>query len=316
MGAMPASRYVIGGIPWYSFLIVLGAGLAIWLAGREEQRVGLKKDTFIDLALWLLPFGILGARLYYVVFSWSTFRQRPLSVLYIWEGGLAIYGGLIAGLAVILAFCRRRKLAPLLICDVIAPGVALAQAIGRWGNYFNMEAYGILLTNPALCFFPLAVRIPAENGAEWHLATFFLESAWNLGVFWFLAAGRRHLFRREGDVVRFYLFLYAAGRLVIEDFRTDSLYAGGIRVSQLLSLTVMTGILLYLLMTKPGRRGLYAVIGLVFALPVLLYTLQVPFLPALSAGLRAGLLSGFSGWMIFALLVCYGRSRPEEVRYR
>ena len=131
----PASRYIFGSLPWYSVLIVAGALIAIALASREEKHVGIRKDTVIDLALWLIPLGIIGARIYYVAFSWSDFRDNPVSVLKIWEGGIAIYGAVIAGLIVVLAFSRIRKVPSLLLCDLIAPGLVLAQGIGRWGNY-------------------------------------------------------------------------------------------------------------------------------------------------------------------------------------
>ena len=175
MSSIPYSRYLVGSIPWYSILIVTGVVLAIALACHEERRAGLPRDTVIDLALWLLPFGIAGARIYYVVFSWDSFRNDLLSVFRIWEGGLAIYGGIIAGVIVLLVFCRVRKMRPLPLCDIIVPGLALAQCIGRWGNWFNMEAYGFTVTDPRLCFFPFAVQIPAD-GYAWHLATFFYES--------------------------------------------------------------------------------------------------------------------------------------------
>ena len=112
MLSIPYSRYIVYPIPWYSFLIVLGAALAVILASREERRVGLPKDTIIDLTLRLLPIGILGARLYYVIFSFDQFRSDLFSIFRIWEGGLAIYGGVIAGIITILVFARRRRLSP------------------------------------------------------------------------------------------------------------------------------------------------------------------------------------------------------------
>ena len=136
MSAVPASRYLFGTLPLYSVLIVLGAFIAVMLALHEEKVAGLKKDTILDLALWVLPMGIIGARIYYVAFSWDDFRNDLLSVFRIWEGGIAIYGALIAGLVTVFVFARIRKLSPLMLCDVVAPGVILAQAIGRWGNYF------------------------------------------------------------------------------------------------------------------------------------------------------------------------------------
>lgn len=244
MSSIPYSRFIFGQVPWYSFLIVIGASFAIFLAAREERRIGLPKDTIIDLALFLLPCGIIGARLYYVIFSWIQFKDDPLSIFRVWEGGLAIYGGIISGLLVLLLFCRKRRLSALTLCDIIAPGLVLAQALGRWGNWFNIEAYGLTVTDPALCFFPYAVQVP-EDGYAWHMATFFYESFWNLFVFVFLMIGRRKSLRLRGDVFCFYLLLYAAGRLVIEELRLDSLYASSsVRVSQLLSILLCIGVVI------------------------------------------------------------------------
>ena len=158
--AMPASRYIFGTLPWYSVTMVCAILSALLLAQGEEIRRGLPKDTVVDLALWLIPCGIIGARLYYVAFTWNLFRENPIAILEIWKGGLAIYGGLIGGFLAALVFARRRKLNLLTLADMIVPGLALAQCIGRWGNYFNMEAYGLPITNPAFQFFPMAVLIP------------------------------------------------------------------------------------------------------------------------------------------------------------
>ena len=238
--AVPPSRFIFGSIPWYSVLIITGILLAFFLASHEEKRLSLPKDTVIDLALWVIPSGVIGARLYYVAFSWGTFADNPLSVLYIWQGGLAVYGAVLAGLLTVLIFARRRNLEPFTLTDVIVPGLALAQAIGRWGNYFNMEAFGREITTPALQFFPVGVLIQAVDGHfVWHMATFFYESAWNLIVFiilWFLVRKRQ---QKPGAVTCGYLILYGAGRAVIEGLRTDSLMSGDFRVSQLLSLLLI-----------------------------------------------------------------------------
>lgn len=235
MPAMPAGRYIFGTLPWYSALIATGIVFALWWACREEKRLSLPKDTMIDLALRVIPLGIIGARLYYVVFAWDTFAGNPITALYIWQGGLAIYGGVIGGVLGAMWYCRRKKISLLRVLDAIALGVVMAQAIGRWGNYFNMEAYGAAVADPALQFFPFAVLIPGANGSTWHMATFFYESMWNLGVFITLALLRRRV-RRDGDVTLWYLLLYGAGRLIIEGLRTDSLMAGSsVRISQLLS---------------------------------------------------------------------------------
>lgn len=259
MLATPSSRLFLGVIPWYSVLIVTGICLALLIASREEKRLALPRDTVVDLALWVVPFGILGARLYYVLFAWDTFAPNPISVLYIWQGGLAIYGAIIGGFLAVVLFARRRKLPLGTLTDLIAPGLILAQAIGRWGNYFNMEAYGVQIVDPAWQFFPAAVFIPSATGGAWHMATFFYESMWNLAVFIVLMLTRRRM-HRTGDLSLWYFLLYGAGRLIIEGLRTDSLYAGGsLRISQVLALcicAVVLGIFLFRVLKQQGVRRL------------------------------------------------------------
>ncbi len=233
--AVPYSRYIFGELPWYSVLIVTGILVAMALCIHEEKRRCLKPDTLLDLALWTVPAGILGARLYYVIFSWERFADEPIRVLYIWEGGLAVYGAVIAGLAAVLIFSKRQRLSPLLLTDIIAPGLVLAQGIGRWGNYFNMEAFGREITNPAWQFFPIGVQIPSGDSYVWHMATFFYESMWDIAIFallWFVIRLRA---KQHGTVTLWYLLLYGLGRFFIESLRTDSLMLGPIRFSQLLS---------------------------------------------------------------------------------
>ena len=320
--ATPSSRLFLGLIPWYGLLIVLGAALAVFLADREANRLHLPKDCVLDLALWILPFGILGARIYYVIFTWPTFRDNPISVLYLWEGGLAIYGGLIAGAAVLVLFCRKRKLPVLQMLDIIVPGVALAQAIGRWGNYFNQEAYGLPLRDDSpLAFFPMAVLIRNESGSSWHMATFFYESCWDFLVFLFLLWARRRWLRKQGDVFLFYLLLYSAGRLVIENLRMDSLYLGSsIRVSQLLSILILIFVLaLFWFRKRQDKEGgprlavfCLALGGTVFALLLSLSSVIPGWNDPL---IQARYLAVYSLMMILFAAFLYGRSNPSEVCY-
>lgn len=234
--AVPYSRYIVGSLPWYSVLVVLGMALAVFIAGREEKRLGLKQDTVIDLALCVIPCGILGARLYYVAFSWEMFADNPLRILRVWEGGLAVYGGVIGGALAALIFSRARRVPLSVLTDLMVPGLALAQAIGRWGNYFNMEAYGREITDAAWQFFPVGVLVPENGGMVWHMATFFYESIWDLAVFAALMALRGRALRPFA-LTCWYFVLYGFGRLVIEGLRTDSLMLfGTLRVSQMLSL--------------------------------------------------------------------------------
>ena len=320
MFSIPYSRYLFYPVTWYSVLIVTGAALALFLACKEEKRSGLPKDTVLDLALWLIPGGIIGARLYYVVFSFDQFRIDLLSVFRIWEGGLAIYGGIIAGLLVLFIFCRYRKLSFLLLCDMIAPGLALAQCIGRWGNWFNTEAFGLPVTGSFPRFFPLAVQIPSD-GYSWHLATFFYESMWDLAVFVFLVISRRtFLKRKNGDVFFFYLFLYAAGRLVIEELRTDSLFASSVRISQLLSVLICIAILMLyrksasdLSWKHPLTAYVLFPLAVVGALIILLYTFsfRLPFMYSFTASLSVLCLCSFA--MIIGLFSVYFSQTGKEI---
>jgi len=237
--SIPYSRYLFGSLPWYGVLIVCGILSAITLSSHEEKRLQLPKDTVIDLAFWVIPLGLIGARTYYVIFQWELFAEDPLSALRIWEGGLAIYGGVIGGLLGVLLFAWRRKCSPFILTDMIVPGLSLAQGIGRWGNYFNMEAYGQEITNPAWQFFPIGVQIPSSSGYVWHMATYFYESCWDIAIFallWFVIRKRSQY---PGNVTLWYMLLYGLGRFFIEGLRTDSLMTGSIRVSQLLSLILV-----------------------------------------------------------------------------
>ncbi len=255
--SIPYSRYIIGSIPWYSALIICGVVASLVLCAREEKRLKLQPDTTIDLAFWVIPLGLIGARTYYVVFQWKLFADDWMSILRIWEGGLAIYGGVIGGLLGVLLFARKRKMNPFVLTDMIVPGLSLAQGIGRWGNYFNMEAYGREITNSAWQFFPIGVQIPAGEGYLWHMAAFFYESCWDVTIFVLLWCCIRKRSRQPGTTTLWYLLLYGAGRFVIEGLRTDSLMSGGVRVSQLLSiaLVLLSAVWLTIRAVNPKRTN-------------------------------------------------------------
>lgn len=322
--SVPVSRYIWGRLPWYGVLIVLGAALAVLIASKEEKKVGLPEDTIIDLALRVLPLGIVGARLYYVLFSLDSFRKNPVSIFYIWEGGLAIYGGLIFGGATVILFCKKRNLPILKVLDIIVPGLALAQAVGRWGNYFNQEAYGLRISNPLFQFFPVGVQI-VENGAlVWHLATFFMESCLNLFIFFFLIWGRRKLFRREGDPFLIYGLFYASGRLIIENFRMDSLYLGNhIRVSQLLSVLLcmcVLGIFFFRCFLKDSEKispvkWCFIIVTFLDGVAVVLYCFGYGVIISGSVLVQTIFLSVYSFLSVMTIFLFYGHSNSAEVCY-
>ena len=231
----PASITVFGReIYWYGILIALAFLLAISWCVRHAKAVSLTADNVYDVILWLIPLSIIGARLYYVLFRLDYYLKYPAEIIRIWEGGLAIYGGLLSGVLVIFLTARRKHFSALSMLDLIAPACMLGQAIGRWGNFMNREAYG--RTTDIFC----RMGLQMNNGEFIYVhPTFLYESLWNLAGFCFLsrfvAKGKR---RYPGQAALLYFLWYGLGRVWIEGLRTDSLMLGntGIRVSQLLSL--------------------------------------------------------------------------------
>ena len=225
-------------VHWYGVIIALGMALAVALASVREKRLGLPRDTALDLALAGIPAAIVCARIYYVLFSWREYAAQPIKALYIWEGGMAIYGGILGGVLAGYIYAHRKGLPFLKLADLAAPSIALGQAIGRWGNFVNQEAYGAVAAQVWQQRFPVSVFIQADG--QWHYATFFYESAWCFCIVAaLLIAERRHRFRRDGEIFRTYVFLYTLERSLVEGLRTDSLLLGPFRVSQLLSLAAL-----------------------------------------------------------------------------
>jgi len=184
-------------IRFYGIMIMLGVLAALLLAARREKALGLPKDTALNVTLIGVPVGVVCARLYYVAFSWDYYSQYPLEIFNLREGGIAIYGAIIGGVLAGAVYARAKKLSFAALADLAAPSIALGQAIGRWGNFLNQEAYGRAIESAALHFFPLGVNI---EGSGWHYATFFYESAWcALIVLVLLTMERRRLFRKCGD---------------------------------------------------------------------------------------------------------------------
>ena len=282
-------------VHWYGVIIAAGMGLAVGLAARREARLGLPRETAINLALIGIPAAIVGARLYYVAFSWQAYAREPVRALFIWEGGMAIYGGILGGVLAGYVYARAKRQPFLKLADLAAPSIALGQAIGRWGNFVNQEAYGAAVAAPWQRHFPIGVFIRADG--LWHYATFFYESAWCLLIVAALLAGeRKRLFRRDGDVFLAYAFLYALERALVEGLRTDSLYLGPLRVSQLLSLAALlacAGVLLARSEKKAAPAGALACCA---ALAVLLLTGHaLPALPVAVAALACAVTAVVAG---------------------
>lgn len=214
-------------IRWYGILISTGVLLGVFLATRRAPKHHIKSEDVLDLIIWMLPIGIIGARLYYVIFNWDYYSGDLKRIINIREGGLAIHGGLIFGFLTVLIFCAIKRIRFADMADLIIPEVALAQAIGRWGNFFNEEAYGSE-TN-----LPWAIVV---DGHHVH-PTFLYESIWCLILFFvllYLAKKRKF----PGQLVLLYGILYSIERFFVESLRTDSLMIGSLKQAQLISIAV------------------------------------------------------------------------------
>jgi len=242
-------------IKFYGMLIASAMLIAVFLVQYLAKKRGINPDDIIMLALMVIPCSILCARLYYCIFSDTHYTFKTF-----WQirnGGLAIYGGIIGGaIAVVLFAIIKRDLKLVIkLFDIIVPALILGQAIGRWGNFFNQEAYGNIVTNPKWQWFPFAVKIETFSGYEWHLATFFYESLWNLIGFVLLMIVVRKS-KQLGTPTDTYLTYYGLGRIWIEGLRTDSLYWGPLRVSQWLSaLLIVIGISILVYNYISKRKG-------------------------------------------------------------
>lgn len=239
---------LFGTVSIYGLLIAAAILVGVKLCALNEKRLNLPKDTAYDVALYCVPLALVGARLYYVAFQWELYKDNLLRILYVWEGGMAIYGGVIGGILGALLLAKVKHVPFFSLADMAAPSLLLGQAIGRWGNFFNGEAYGNPVTNAALQFFPYAVNV---SGA-WYQATFFYESAWDLAGFLLLWFTRKKWAR--GDGLALYFVIYGLGRVWIEGLRSDSLMWGGIRVSQLLSAALVLGAALFLIIRHRKKR--------------------------------------------------------------
>ncbi len=230
-------------VHWYGILIVLGIIAAYSYALLEAKRRGLSAKIIEDISVWCVIGGVLGARIYYVLFNLSFYLQNPIEIFSVWKGGLAIHGAILGGAAVFFFLMRKHKLSPLSYADVIMPGILLGQAIGRWGNFFNSEAFGAPTDLPWGVFIPTDLRpVDLTDYALFH-PTFLYESIWNLiGFFILVWLSRKHrIMASPGAILAIYLIYYSLGRFCIEQLRTDSLWLGPLRAAQVVSVCALIG---------------------------------------------------------------------------
>ena len=249
-------------IRWYSLLILIGITIAFMLSIKESKKFKLPDDYFFDMGFWIVIFGILGARLYYVIFNFSYYKNDFLEVFKVWNGGLAIHGGIIGGLITLIIYCKIKKVNILRTMDIIAPSLLIAQAIGRWGNFFNSEAHGPITTLATL----KQLHIPGFiikgmqiDGVYYH-PTFLYESLWCLiGFIIILLIRKYYKYLKNGQLSCVYFMWYSIGRLFIEYLRTDSLMIGKFKVAQLVSIILfLFGLIFFVyLCFNKLKKGLY-----------------------------------------------------------
>ena len=227
-------------VTWYAVFILTGALIAYALSLRTLKKWGYDSEMLENFFVPMLLIAIIGARLYYVIFEWERYVADPIRIFYIWEGGLAIHGGLIAGVAFGLWYFRRMKVDGLRVMDAIFPNILIAQALGRWGNFINQEAFGRVVSESYYQGWPSFIKDQMYIGGQYREPTFLYESLANLLGFALITfVYRKHGRRKRGDLAWAYCAWYGAVRFVIESMRSDALMAGGLRIAQLVSLLLV-----------------------------------------------------------------------------
>ncbi|MFD1707590.1 prolipoprotein diacylglyceryl transferase [Siminovitchia sediminis] len=228
-------------VHWYGIIIGLGIALALLIAMREGKKHQLHKDTFPDLLIWAIPISIVSARIYYVIFQWDYYSQHPEDIIRVWEGGIAIHGALIGAVATAIVFAKYKNISFWKIADIAAPSIILGQAIGRWGNFINQEAYGGAVSREFLenLLIPEFIIDQMYINGIYHHPTFLYESIWNLVGFAILLLLRKVNLRR-GELFLSYVIYYSIGRFFVEGMRTDSLMlTDTLRIAQVISLVLI-----------------------------------------------------------------------------
>lgn len=241
---------------WYSIFILIGMLIGIFLFIKEGKRFNIPKDFTFNLAFWGIIFGIISARLYYCIFNFDLYKDNLLDIFKIWEGGLAIHGGIIGGFITIVIYTKRYSVKTDKITDMAVVPLLLAQAIGRWGNFFNSEAHGYATTYYHLkeLHIPQKIIDGMKIGNVYYHPTFFYESIYCLIGFIIFIFIRRYRYLKRGQLTCLYMMYYSIGRFFIESLRTDSLMFGGFRVAQIVSVGLFViGLMIFMVLSRKGR---------------------------------------------------------------
>ena len=243
-------------IYWYSIMIALGLFVGVSMILMEAKKQKMSEDDFVNLVFGIVLWGIIGARLYYVLFNFEQYSGNLLEILEIWNGGLAIHGALLFGGIFSIYYTKKQNMNFAKSMDIVAVGVIIGQAIGRWGNFFNQEAYGSVVTLEFLkgLHLPEFIIEGMKIGANYHHPTFLYECIWCLIGFIILLIIRRYRYIHNGQIAATYFIWYGIGRFMIEGLRTDSLMLGSFRVAQIVScLMILAGIVIFIYKHKKSR---------------------------------------------------------------
>lgn len=226
-------------IHWYGLIISFALLLGFLLVIYQSKKNEIPTEFFLDFFIIGVPVSVIGARIYFVVFNLDYYLDYPLQIIATWKGGLAIHGAIIGGLIVLIILAKRKKLSFLKVVDILAPSVILGQAIGRWGNFINQEAYGGIVSEQFINKFPNFIKNQMFIKGNYHHPTFLYESIWNLIIFALLIWLSNREFIKDGDLFFTYLIGYSLGRFFIEDLRTDSLMFLNMQVAQIISIILI-----------------------------------------------------------------------------
>lgn len=243
-------------IYWYSIFIFLGVFIASWIILRECKRQKINEDFIVNLIFYTVICGLIGARIYYVAFNFDYYRLHPLEIFEVWNGGLAIHGGIIGGFICLYTYCKKYNAKLLKILDIVVVGLILGQAIGRWGNFFNQEAYGSVTSIASLqkLGIPKFIIDGMYIQGAYRQPAFLYESIWCIAGFIALLMVRSYKYLKAGQLTGVYLVWYSLGRLVIEGMRADSLMLGNFKMAQIISLVGIIIGILFLIFCKKGSR--------------------------------------------------------------
>ena len=243
-------------IRWYGLIISIGIVLAYWVGSKLSKLYDVDFDKITDIFIITLPVAVLCARLYYVIFEWSYYKNNPGEILNIRGGGLAIHGGILGAMFTVFIMARIKRMHFPTLLDIAAPCIILGQSIGRWGNFFNQEAHGGPVSQEFISKFPEFIQRGMFIEVTYYHPTFLYESIWNICMFALLIILSRRKTLGKGSIFYLYMIVYSIGRFFIEGLRTDSLMMGSLRTAQVISLVfIVSGILLFIYANRNWRKN-------------------------------------------------------------